>query len=264
MLLQSDAVHLLVDAAGNKDGVLIKIRDKSIAIPQLHCAVTTIGAYNAQDRIVETLRDSFSSFDEMVAEAGPALQELFESEKGRWSNRDSTVGVWIIGFSEERARPECYIIWLASDAAFAALLAETAKPPEGVAPFVMMPATGLQTTPTPTLPECLAAGLAPRGSVDDFDPAVDLLHLMEIQRRSPFSGRNGAQYYAIGGFALLTTIDRSGIYQRVLHRWREDVAGGTIQPAAISWADWRAGRDAREERVNPLGACGVCAIKKGG
>lgn len=66
-----------------------------------------------------------------------------------------------------------------------------------------------------------------------MDPETELLHLLEIQRRIPFDGR-----YYVGGQALLTSIDRSGVHQRIVHKWDEDEPGKVIVPQPIDWAAW--------------------------
>ena len=41
----------------------------------------------------------------------------------------------------------------------------------------------------------------------------------------------------VGGNALLTTIDKTGMTQRVVHRWTEDHVGEVIKPKAIDWKE---------------------------
>ena len=42
---------------------------------------------------------------------------------------------------------------------------------------------------------------------------------------------------------MLTSIDRNGITQRVVHRWEEDVIGQVVTPKPIH--DWKAWREAK-------------------
>jgi hypothetical protein len=69
------------------------------------------------------------------------------------------------------------------------------------------------------------------------DPVNDLLHILEVQRQN-----KGGHYkfHLVGGFALLTTITKDGITQRVVHVWPEDKVGEVITPAPVNWPQWRA------------------------
>jgi hypothetical protein len=41
---------------------------------------------------------------------------------------------------------------------------------------------------------------------------------------------------------VLTSIDASGVTQKTLHVWEEDVVGDQITPLPIDWKVWRAAR----------------------
>jgi hypothetical protein len=51
---------------------------------------------------------------------------------------------------------------------------------------------------------------------DDIDPDVDGRRVMRVLRRHPIQNSNSAG--GIGGFVQLTTVRRSGIVTRVVHR----------------------------------------------
>jgi hypothetical protein len=81
-----------------------------------------------------------------------------------------------------------------------------------------------------------AAGFKMRDE-NELDAEFDLLHLIEIQRRESIEG-----HYWVGGKAMLTSIDRHGISQRVVHHWIEDQVGEPITPRPIEWKAWREAR----------------------
>ena len=92
-------------------------------------------------------------------------------------------------------------------------------------------------TPLPGDDLIAAAGFKVPDEEDDLDPEVDLLHVMEIQRHEKIEG-----HYWVGGKALLTSIDRHGITQRVVHHWIEDQVGQPFMPRPIEWKAWREAR----------------------
>lgn len=100
-------------------------------------------------------------------------------------------------------------------------------------------------TPIPPSRLLSAAGWKLADNLDDADPEIDLLHLMEVQRHEQIEGR-----YWVGGDALLTSIDRNGVKQRVVHTWDEDRVGAVIEPAPIDWKAWRASRVAAKANVD--------------
>jgi hypothetical protein len=71
---------------------------------------------------------------------------------------------------------------------------------------------------------------------------LDLLHLLEVQRRTKFSlGEGYPERHWVGGLALLTTVTKDGVSQRVMHRWDEDRLGEIIEPLPVAdWKSWRA------------------------
>jgi hypothetical protein len=60
---------------------------------------------------------------------------------------------------------------------------------------------------------------------DDIDPEVDGRRIMRVLRRHPVKYSNSVG--GVGGFIQLTTVVRSGIITRIVHRW-PDVVGQII------------------------------------
>lgn len=89
--------------------------------------------------------------------------------------------------------------------------------------------------PCPTLEIAKVAGYDLTATDDDAkDPAIDLLHLLEIQRRMLIEG---VSY--VGGLATLTSIDATSVTQRVVHVWENDKPGVKIEPEQIDWKAFR-------------------------
>ena len=87
---------------------------------------------------------------------------------------------------------------------------------------------------------------------DAMNAELDLLHMLEMQRRNKMALRPGMpEAYWVGGLALLTTINESGVTQRVVHRWNEDQIGEPITPASINWQAWRAEKSAKFKKPAP-------------
>jgi hypothetical protein len=82
-----------------------------------------------------------------------------------------------------------------------------------------------------------AAGFSIPADVNVMRPDIDLLHLMEIARHEEIQG-----CHWVGGKAVLTSIDSSGVTQNTLHVWEEDMVGDLITPLPIDWKAWRAAR----------------------
>jgi hypothetical protein len=81
--------------------------------------------------------------------------------------------------------------------------------------------------------------------VSELSPEIDMLHVMEMMRRTP-DARFPSEKKVItcGGHALLTRIDPYGVTQKTLTEWPH-VIGQPIQvPPPLDWAAWRASREA--------------------
>ncbi|MCP1852109.1 MULTISPECIES: hypothetical protein [unclassified Bradyrhizobium] len=261
-LKQRDACHLLVDATGYlEDGEIVWIGDKCEMLPDLHCAVSCLGAAGLGDVVIEALCETFSSFDEIV-EGGPTvpgpvselrgkpdipleslMREIFETYCSNVTGPGRRVcEAWLIGWSHQRNRAEGYSIWLEN---FDEWEKRDGGNPGSCPPFRLVSNSwpmNLACSPTPTKQQFDEAHFAP-WDTESLIPEIDLLQFMELQRRKPF-GDSYPPRYVVGGYALLTTVDRRGVTQRRIHTWPEDTVGGMITPLPIDWARWRAEREA--------------------
>lgn len=90
----------------------------------------------------------------------------------------------------------------------------------------------------PILKGDLAARWESFHGIDDinivrFDPMVDGLHLMELQRRQPGGARSREGQFLVGGHVTLTEVTRAGIDQRIVRTWDEDCEGRRIVPGPM-------------------------------
>jgi hypothetical protein len=255
MLRQRDCIHLAVDAAAYfVSGKVAGFREKCRAIPALHCAVTTLGPSLWQDIIVDAIADNFTSFDDMRAGIEPLIEEIFEAHSTSVSDGGHEVwgDAWIIGWSEQRQAPEGFTICFRHLDEWNRMVAAgdtVARRPFRIDPLGSL---GLNWHPHPTAQELFEARFPiPLNETDRLIPEIDLLQLMEIQRRLPFD-KVGGGAYCIGGFALLTSVDRNGVSQRRIHEWPDEV-GKIIEPGPPpDWAKWRAERERALEVKEPI------------
>jgi hypothetical protein len=247
MLKQRDSIHLAV-------GLVAGFLDKCRAIPELQCAVTTLGPTAWQEIIFTAIREAFTSFDDLKAGIEPLLHEIFDyhsdsvTYQGKLGN---AADVWIIGWSAQRQAPEGFTIGLCDLAEYEERAKEN---PDARRPFQIDPLSslGINFSPCPTGQQ-LAEARFPTSlaATEELIPEVDLLQLMEVQRRLPY--RDDAPWHFIGGYAVLTSVDKSGVTQQRIHEWPDEV-GQLIEPGPIDWLRWRAEREAplASAKVIPL------------
>lgn len=87
----------------------------------------------------------------------------------------------------------------------------------------------------PGLDADVIAALGLRQAVQYRETAADaLLAMMHAQRCREWPLGSGSEItgYIVGGAAVLTTIDVTGISQRVIHRWPDEV-GSFVKPEGI-------------------------------
>ncbi|MFK4726427.1 hypothetical protein ABIE89_007527 [Bradyrhizobium niftali] len=243
MLRQSSCIHLMVDAASYfQDGVIAALLDKCQAMPEMRCAVTTLGPSRWQPIVFAAIRENFASFDEAKAGIAPLLQRLYEEhatairEPGMWAAAD----VWVIGWSDEIDGPDGLTVSMDDPAEWSS---RDGTNPYGRRPFVVDPLSslGLNLHPCPSATQIFEAQFPiSLAESDRLVPEIDLLQLLELQRRIPCI-HNGRPF--IGGYALLTTVNRSGVGQRRIHTWAEDKVGDLIAPQPIDWKRWRIERE---------------------
>jgi hypothetical protein len=247
MLRQRDSIHLMVDAASyHNNGIVAGFLDKCVALPEMRCAVAVIGSMNWHFIVTEAICDSFVSFDEIKAGIPSLLEDLFEQHSDTVADAGRRIvgDVWCIGWSEERQGPDGFTIGIDSLDEFNERVAKGDSNARRPFQIDMLGPQGLNWHPHPTGDQLFEAKFpVSLLETNRLIAEVDLLQLLEVQRRIPFDKCAGA--YCVGGYALLTTVDRYGATQRRIHEWPEDEGGALIKPGPINWVTWRADREAR-------------------
>ncbi len=232
VLRQRHAVHLMCDmAAYEENGILRSVTHrKCVAMPKISAAVACTGPAMLGAFLGLRLPQVFQTFDELVENGDKCLPDLFNeyAEEERGSDASSTC--YIVGWHEVKRRPAAYCmeLWTDKSSRISQVLARSS----GTAQRFKLKEQLVAGTPAPGSDLLIAAGW----SVDDendMDPEIGLLHLMEIQRHEEIDGRHW-----VGGGAFLTSIDRSGVTQRVAHQWPEDCVGEFISPLPIDYRAW--------------------------
>ncbi|MGY4501095.1 hypothetical protein ACVWYH_005026 [Bradyrhizobium sp. GM24.11] len=119
--------------------------------------------------------------------------------------------------------------------------------PNGRRPFIVDPlaSLGLNLHPCPTGVQLFEARFPiSLAESDRLIPEIDLLQLLEVQRRILYRNRG---HHFIGGWALLTSVDQNGASQRRVHAWTEDKVGELIEPQPVDWLRWRSEREAMHD-----------------
>jgi hypothetical protein len=242
VLRQRSSVHLMCDAAtyDYPAGILRAVDlKKCYALPGLSAAVSCTGPADLGAFFGHCLPQHVTSFDRLIAMGNEIIPELFENYAEAVRGGDANSTLYLIGWHEGAQRPAAYSIelWTEGSSKITNVLDNSAN--AASIERYKLKETILAGTPLPGPDLLAAAGLSIPDDENEMSPEIDLLHLMEVQRHERIDGN-----YWVGGHAFLTSIDRRGISQRVVHRWEEDRVGSLITPPAIDWSAWRAVREA--------------------
>jgi len=241
-LPQRDAVHVLVDAAVyRRDGILLANNaSKCVAIPTISAAVACVGPAEFIPMFAYHVGRVFNRFDDVVKYGEKYLPEIFDQVAEETRGGDASTTLYIAGWlqDEDRGAAYCMELWTDDSSRIAQVMANSRNGEAAKAiRSKLIEQRSLCCTPMPGLALLEAAGFAILDNDDRYDPEVDLLHLMEVQRHDKIEDG-----YWVGGKAMLTTINRQGIAQRVLHHWKEDEVGKPIAPPPMNWGAWHAAR----------------------
>lgn len=242
VLVQSDAVHLMTDGLLYADGEVLQTNmQKCIPLKGMRAAIAATGPASFPYLLAEMLEQDCTSFDEVVAKDREWFRGAFDwYVKNERNGANEYATVILIGWLEREDRPACFAIELSNGGEKAEWI-ERNNPnvdPNSVAhDLIELP---IIANPMPQVGELIAAGWPIGVDRDKRDAEIDLLHMLEIQRRKRM---DDGRYY-VGGQAALTTVDRNGVTQRVVHTWAEDKAGKPIIPRPVEWERWRLERQA--------------------
>jgi hypothetical protein len=237
-LRQREAVHLLCDGAGyDTNGTVRAVMSKAIAIPHLAAVISTRGPAVSLPFVATRLSPLFSTFDELVSGIEAELPKIIDDSEELFAISGATsTELAIIGWSEKDNTGKAFTIQTGD-------VDDTRPEYAGVEqpqPYKLVERPNAYVLPAPSPEIMQEAGFRGDSDIEKLVPAIDMLLIMEMQRRS-LVDYNGLDIYAVGGLALLSTVARGGtITQKVIHRWPEDKIGQDIEPDPIDdWKQWR-------------------------
>jgi hypothetical protein len=238
VLVQRDSVPMACDGLSYIDGVPLEVNlNKAHLLRGMRAALSATGPATLGEFIAEHVEREFSSFDELVAGGSERIRGLFRQYVDTYRNGDAVSTLMLIGWHEKENRPAAYGLDMQTAGSKADWVKANSPHPEGFGAAHELTELRIGFMPPPTAEIMIAAGYDILGDLDAKDPATDLVHLLEIQRRMTI---DGVSY--VGGHAVLTSVTADGVSQKVVHRWPDDQPGEKIVPAPIDWATWRASR----------------------
>lgn len=226
MFRRRESASILTDAAAyDAEGIVKGFGIKCVPLPHLRAALATRGTSLMTSVLAANLGFAFQTFDDMVQNGGAAANEWFEQFSELITSGESEVQVFLAGWSETSDRPRTFI------------LQSMANNEYGLEPWVFHecedPVFG---APLPDERDLEAQGLDLSIDPSKVDPRRHGLQIMEAQRLmtlGTLTGGDGKEANIVGGFALLTEIDQSGVRQSVIHRWKQDEIGKRIDPHKV-------------------------------
>ena len=233
---QRNSVHMMTDGAAylRPSGVITSVDlKKAVAMPALHAVVACAGPSDLGAFYGKCLPTLVSSFDELVDRADDLLPRIFNQFTDYLRGGDACSTLYLIGWHRETDQPGCYAIdmWSEGGAQIERVRGNAnAGQSDGVPRLVAQDACG---TPMPAPAAASAAGFRLPADNEDINPEIDLLHLLEIGRQERIQGAHW-----VGGNAMLTTLTRDKIDQRIIHTWDEDVVDAVLAPRPVNWKSW--------------------------
>ncbi|CAO4178635.1 hypothetical protein CLBKND_03250 [Methylorubrum aminovorans] len=197
------AVHVLIDGwLRGPEGQVFGTAQKVRILGHLPAVVSGRGPSELPEYFADRARWRFVSFDEAVSnmhETYTIVLAQFGTANPQARARPNLI--LMAGWSEERGRPECWVMDSGSEAAGPQQIMNTCAPssPELIGRLVAM-------------------GLS--GGMASFDPSRDGLRVMRAQRDLRFPHPvSGEKQPAVGGFCQHTVITADGITTRIVERW---------------------------------------------
>lgn len=230
IITKPDAIHVLTDGAFySSEGILLEVGTKCFALPTLDMVLVGRGRKDFMPFFISELDKRASDFDSAIEESPGALQAVMSCIPILLLNREQQAGafdpafeLWLMGYSRSRNAFETYI--LPTHDLHPGLLAWQMGRVEG----------SMICAPVPTAEACRLAGVPDDISIENFDPEIDGLRLLEIQRHvpsAPDQRRPEKVGCIVGALAQITTITREGVSSKILRRWPDRI-GEPINRAA--------------------------------
>jgi hypothetical protein len=237
-LNQREAVSILCDGAGyDSQGTVRAVMSKAFAIPHLSAVISTRGSAVALPFLGTRLSALFSGFDELISGIEAKLPKIIDDAEALFELSGATsTEMAVIGWSDQDDCGKAFTIQTRDVNDSRAEYADVEQP----ASFKLVERPNAFAWPAPSAQLMQEADFRGDVDIEKLVPEIDLLQILEMQRRSLIEF-NGQEIHVVGGLALLSTVTRGGkIMQRVIHRWQEDKIGRMIQPEEITdWKQWR-------------------------
>lgn len=201
--VRESAVHVLTDGLHRgSEGQALGTGQKVRILGHLPAVVAGRGPSELPEYFADRLTWRFASFDDAVAGMhetyGIALRQF---ETANPTARARPNEILMAGWSEERSRPECWVLNSTNEAA---------------GPLAVM------NTCSPSSPELMGhlRDMGLTGGMASFDPPRDGLRIMRAQRGLRFPHPvTGEMQPSVGGFCQHTVVTAQGISTSILERW---------------------------------------------
>lgn len=238
------AMHLMTDSACYfPDATVVGFAPKVAVLPDINMAIFTRGPAGAADIARDAWVGRFTSYDAFAANAVENVRAFYYSkEKALRATGQPDLEFYYFGYSKRhgcfegrqiRCGFEDSAMHTDQDIGGAHIVRNPPFVEHELKVFGMAP--GLFTK------EDLAAATSPiHVKPSKWIPEIDMLQVLEMMRRKPearFPGQPLRIY--TGGHALLTTVTTSGITQKIVADFGDEIGRPIQQPAPVNWKRWR-------------------------
>lgn len=211
-LVHENVAYMMTDtAAYDGTGRLTAFEDKAFVSARLKAAISISGFCTTSREIEWELREH-NSFDQLMREFPDWLRDTYSDLP-----EERRIRVMLAGWSDEQKRAEIYTLQSKRTTTTTGTVIE---------PFTVKKGDWVSLQPGPTMDELRAEGII-AGELKVEDPTKFLTGVIDWQRRYHWQ-EDGT--HRVGGMAVLTRIDASGISQRVVRRWNDQI-GEMIDPS---------------------------------
>ena len=230
IIQQTDAVHLISDAAGyDTDGVVRRVASKIHNLPVANCIYASRGCTWGEDALA-VMMACYASFDEIATELPDFLLRLKSAAiEAGVAVVDRSFVVTVAGWSDSLQKWSAAVFssWDKCDQHDTDGLSYI----DGYEPCGPILASTICCAP-PVDALILGRPVASQSDIDGLDPVRDGITLIEAQRSEPILINEAYVRYVVGGFAELGTVSAEGIKRQVIKEWSDEI-GKHIMPAGL-------------------------------
>jgi hypothetical protein len=243
ILRHKDAIHFVTDGLSyTPEGIVTGCCSKVGVVDDLKMAIFTRGPSFGAHTAAEFFADRFASFDDFVEVAPEAIRifyETYEAEMRASSHPD--MEFYFFGWSAKRTKPEAYRVRCGySDSIMYSDKEDSSGGRYVDKPFTLLTLPDLGLAPGLQPWQLKAARFASHLKTEQMVPDVDLLHLIEIMRRTPTARfPDQPKSITVGGHAELTTVDDRGVSHRILAEYDYAIGEPLAAAAPLDWKRWR-------------------------